>query len=95
MFTWQIVIKKSATAPGFAYDPNPLTKVEVGDEIIWVNDDDKPHWPGAPGKPAAYMANQIAANSSSTTYVPTAAATLKYADSLTPADHGGTIQVTS
>jgi plastocyanin len=93
-FTWQITIKKKPGAtPPFTYEPATLDGVAIGDQIIWTNADDKPHWPGAAGNPSFYMANQIAPDSPSTTFVPSASGTLKYSDSLTQADPGGTIVV--
>jgi plastocyanin len=99
-FTWQITITKRSDGT-LEYDPNPLDSVSVGDEIIWTNDDDKPHWPAAENDPAYYMANQIAPHSPSTTFVPSDPAsgtfpyTLAYSDALTPGDTGGTINVVS
>ena len=91
-FTWEITIDKALGSPGFAYTPNTLS-VALGDQVFWTNNDDVPHWPGAPGNPAYFMANQIAPNSPSTTFVPGATGTLSFSDSLANNDPGGTIDV--
>lgn len=90
-FTWQININK--TANGFAYDPNPLNEVAVNDQIIWTNNDDKPHWPGLAGNKTYFMANQIAPDSSSDTFIPGVSGTVSYIDSLHPSAPGGQIVV--
>ena len=92
-FTWSITIVKHSGAPGFTYVPKVLKDVAVGDEIIWTNETDQPHWPGAPGNTKYFMANQIAPHSPSTTFIPTAVGTLTYKDSLTSGDPGGSIVV--
>src|SRR5688572_27703836 len=95
-FTWQININKSpGKTPGYAYDPNPLSQVTTGDQIIWSNKDDKPHWPGITGNKYYFMANQIAPNSPSTAFVPGVPGVLTYIDSLDPSGSAGTIVVGS
>lgn len=83
-FVWQITINK--TAGGYAYEPAQLTQVAIGDQIIWTNRDDRPHWPGlkmAGGVQKTYfMPNQIAPNSPSDTFVPGVNGTVTYVDSL-------------
>lgn len=97
-FTWQITISKSPGG-GYAYDPNPLPQVQRGDQIIWTNNDDQPHWPGllTNGEIDAtyFMANQIAAHSTSGTFVPRTAGNLTYVDSLDPTGPTGTIEVSA
>ena len=92
-FSWQISIDKNPGGTGFHYDPNPLTDIAVGDEIIWTNNDDQPHWPGVSGTPASFMANQIAPNSPSTTFTVAESGTVAYIDSLNPTAPGGSFTV--
>jgi plastocyanin len=91
-FTWQISINKKSGG-GFSYDPNPLKDVAIGDEIIWTNNDDKAHWPGTSSDQAAFMANQIAPQSPSTTFIPTESGPVSYIDSLDKTAPGGTFIV--
>ena len=91
-FTWQININKT-TGTGFAYEPSTLTDVAVNDQIIWTNNDDKPHWPGIPGNNTYFMANQIVPDSSSDTFIPGVTGTVSYIDSLNPTAPGGKIVV--
>lgn len=95
-FTWRISINK--TGSGYTYDPNPLTQVQTGDQIIWTNNDDKPHWPalaGDPGNKTYFMPDQIPPNSPSTTFVPGVNGTVQYVDYLDPNGPKGTIVVGS
>jgi plastocyanin len=94
-FTWQININKTGGQPAFKYDPNPLAQVSIGDQIIWTNNDDKPHWPGIKGNNKYFMANQIAPHSPSTTFVPGVNGTVTYVDSLDPTGPTGSIVVGS
>jgi plastocyanin len=80
-FTWQITIDKQGN--GFVYDPNPLTDVASGDQIIWTNNDDQPHHP-------SLLPNEIPPDSPSDTYV--ADETVTYTD-LLHAGFTGTITV--
>ena len=98
-FTWKISIYKSGG--GYMYDPADLKQVRVGDQIIWSNKDDRPHWPGrviqtADGETTIdntyFMAHQIAPHSPSDPFVPTAG-NLTYVDSLDPNGPTGTIEV--
>ena len=91
-FTWQININKT-TGTGFVYEPSTLSGVAQNDQIIWTNNDDKPHWPGITGNNTYFMANQIWPDSSSDTFVPQASGTVHYIDSLHPTATGGTIVV--
>jgi plastocyanin len=74
-FTWQININKVPTGPPrVTFDPNPLNNVEIGDQIIWTNNDGAPHWPALKASNGTinnqyFMANQIAPNSPSDTFV--------------------------
>jgi len=98
-FTWTINITKGPGGKGAVFNPNPLTQVAPGDQIIWANNDTVPHWPGLIQQDGSidnrfFMPNQIAPNSTSPTFSPGVAATLKYADSLNPTETGS-IQVSS
>jgi len=83
-FTWQININQTpAVTPSVTFDPNPLNNVEVGDQIIWTNNDDAPHWPALKNSDGTidnqyFMANQIAPNSPSDTFLPAASGRLDY-----------------
>ena len=92
-FTWQININKT-TGSGFTYEPSTLTGVAVNDQIIWTNNDDKAHWPGITGNKTYFMANQIAPDSSSDTFIPGVTGTVAYIDSLHSTAPGGKIVVT-
>lgn len=96
-FTWQISIYESGGA--YIYDPPTLTNVQVGDQIIWSNKDDKAHWPGLKTNGSVdqtyFMPNQIAAHSPSSTFVPGVAGNVTYVDSLDPSGPTGTIEVSS
>jgi plastocyanin len=92
-FTWQISINKTAGTPSFKYDPNPLASVAIGDQIIWTNNDDKPHWPGIAGNKTYFMANQIAPHSPSATFIPGVNGTIAYSDSLDSTGPKGSIVV--
>ena len=92
-FQWLINITPNATKPPRAkFNPNPLPQVQPGDNIVWANNDSVPHWPGVAGNPAFFMPNQIAPNSSSSAFTPTAAGNIDYFCSLHP-DEKGIIQV--
>lgn len=92
-FQWLINIDPNTTKPPSAkFNPNPLPKVQPGDNIVWANNDSVPHWPGVTGNPAFFMPNQIAPNSTSSAFTPTAAGNINYFCSLHP-DVKGTIQV--
>ena len=91
-FTWQISINKKPGG-GFSYHPDPLKDVAIGDEIIWTNNDDKAHWPGTSTDQAAFMANQIAPHSPSTTFIAADSGSVSYIDSLDKTAPGGTLIV--
>jgi len=92
-FVWRISINKTPGGIGYTYDPNPLNNVATGDQIIWTNNDDKPHWPGVKDNPTYFMQTQIAPNSPSSTFVPGVNGTVVYVDSLDPNGPAGTINV--
>jgi plastocyanin len=92
-FQWLININPNVTKPPNAnFNPNPLPKVQPGDNIVWANNDSVPHWPGVAGNTSFFMPNQIAPNSTSSAFSPTAAGNINYFCSLHP-DEKGTIQV--
>ncbi len=92
-FQWLININSNVTKPPKVnFNPNPLPKVQPGDNIVWANNDSEPHWPGVAGNPAFFMPNQIASKSTSSAFSPTAAGNIDYFCSLHP-DEKGTIQV--
>ena len=93
-FQWLININKNTTnpPPNATFNPNPLPNVLPGDNIVWANNDSVPHWPGVAGNPAFFMPNQIAPNSSSSAFSPTAPGNISYFCSLHP-NETGTIQV--
>ncbi len=78
-FTWQISINQRGS--GFTYDP-PELDAAVGDQIFWTNNDENEHWPGLPHNPTYFMADPIAPDSSSATFVPGVKGTVSYIDSL-------------
>ena len=92
MLQYQININKNGDCVTF--DP-PVLKAQVGDQIFWTNNDDKPHWPGLPDDKEFFMTNQIAQGSTSSIFSPGAPDTLDYVCSLHPdAEEKGTIVVT-
>ena len=98
-FTWQISIYKTPEG-GVMYEPAALDQVKVGDQIVWSNKDDDPHWPGLKKddgsiNPTYFMPNQIAPYSPSDTFIPGVAGTVTYVDSLEPTGPTGTIAVTT
>jgi plastocyanin len=96
-FVWNVTIRK--TPQGYEYDPQQLEDVEVGDQVVWANDDDVAHWPGLVTSTGIvdtyFMANQIAPHSTSGAFVPGVAGTSTYVDSLDPQGPQGTIVVGS
>jgi plastocyanin len=105
-FSFTINISKGVSGGPAKFDPNPLTQVAPGDQIIWANNDDtKAHWPGLQNADGTidqtfFMANQIApkpklTSSTSTTFSPGAKGTFTYVCSLEGhQDETGTIEVT-
>jgi plastocyanin len=92
-FVWQININKTPGGTGYTYEPSTLNNVAIGDQIIWTNNDDKPHWPGVTGNDKYFMQTQIAPNSPSSTFVPGVNGTIVYVDSRDPLGPKGTINV--
>ena len=96
-FTWQININKNPLGPPVAtFNPNPLSGVEIGDQIIWTNNDDIQHWPalntgGGNLDPQYFMANPIAPNSPSDTFLPAENGTLNYVCSIHPDETGAIV----
>ncbi|HKV93090.1 MAG TPA: hypothetical protein VJW20_11135 [Candidatus Angelobacter sp.] len=99
-FNWIININTSIGGkPRVKFDPNPLENVGTGDEIVWANNDTAAHWPGLQNPDGSinttyFMPNQIAPNSTSTTFSAGGSGTLNYTCSLHP-DEKGTIQITT
>jgi plastocyanin len=92
-FQWLIEINAESTQPPRAsFKPNPLPNVQMGDNIVWANNDSQPHWPGVAGNPSFFMPNQIAPKSSSSAFAPAATGNVDYVCSLHP-NEKGTIQV--
>ena len=100
-FTWQININKTpAGPPGVTFDPATLNNVEIGDQIIWTNNDVAPHWPALKNSNGTinnqyFMANQIAPNSPSDTFLPAATGTLNYVCFLHQDEAGSIVVVPS
>jgi plastocyanin len=96
-FSWNININPRQGTPAASFNPNPLLNVGTGDEIVWANNDDKPHWPGLKNSdgtinPTFFMPNQIALQSTSPAFSPSVSGVLNYVCSIHP-DESGTIQV--
>jgi len=92
-FTWRINITRSPKRRGpaiFEFEQEP--DIRIGDQIIWSNDDTVPHFPTPVDQPFVFMANQIAAKSTSSAFAPNAAGTIKYVCSLHNGE-SGTIEV--
>ena len=88
-FTWRINITKNPTPGGpavfeFAQPP----QIYLGDQIFWSNDDTVPHLPCTAGNPTIFMANQIAAKSTSPGFAPGTPGTVTYICSLHPGETG-------
>jgi plastocyanin len=93
-FTWQININKNTGGtPAYRYDPPQLNNVAIGDQIMWTNNDDKPHWPALADNQTYFMPNQIAPHSPSDCFVPGVNGLLTYVDSLDAAGPTGVIVV--
>ena len=64
-FVWRININPNPGGPAtFEFDDQPPPTVQVGDQIIWSNEDVQPHFPH-PNAVGTFMPNQIAPNSRS------------------------------
>jgi len=94
-FTWRINIMPNPQPPGpaiFAFDQPP--QIQVGDQIIWSNNDTVAHFPTPVGQQYAFMPNQIAPNSTSPGFAPSTSGTINYICSLHPGETG-TITIAS
>jgi plastocyanin len=92
-FTWRINITPNPKPPGpaiFTFDQPP--QVQVGDQIIWSNNDSVPHFPTPDGSGYQFMPNQIAPHSTSPAFAPSTKTTIHYHCSL-HAGETGTIVV--
>ena len=88
-FTWRINIKKNPkpTAPAiFEFEETP--QIYVGDLIFWSNDDTVPHFPIPVDQTYVFMANQIAAKSTSPGFAPSQPGTINYICSLHQGETG-------
>ena len=93
-FTWKINIKKNPKPSGpaiFEFDL-PTQDIQVGDQIIWSNNDTVPHFPTPLDPTFVFMENQIAAQSTSPAFAPDTTGTIEYVCSLHK-DETGTIEV--
>jgi hypothetical protein len=89
-FTWRINIKRNPKQPGpaiFEFDLQP-TDIQIGDQIIWSNDDTVPHFPTPIDQKFVFMANQIASKSTSSAFAPNANGTITYVCSLHKGEFG-------
>jgi plastocyanin len=94
-FTWRINITPNPTPGGpaqFQFD-DPSPDVVTGDSIIWSNQDTVPHFPCLATNQTLFMSNQIAAQSTSPSFVPRSDGTITYICSLHQGETG-TIVVT-
>lgn len=88
-FTWRINIKRNPKQPGpaiFEFDQPP--DIQIGDQIIWSNDDTVPHFPTPVDQKFVFMANQIAGKSTSSAFAPNANGTIEYVCSLHNGESG-------
>jgi plastocyanin len=91
-FTWRININPNPGGPAtFEFDDQPPPTVQVGDQIIWSNEDVQPHFPH-PNAVGTFMPNQIAAHSTSPAFALSTPGTIKYHCCLHPHETG-TIEV--
>ena len=85
-FTWRINIETNPKPPGpavFEFDQNP-PQIQVGDQIIWSNNDTVAHFPTPVGQSYAFMPNQIAPQSTSPAFAPGTPGTIAYKCALHP-----------
>ncbi len=88
-FTWRINIRQNPNPPGpaiFEFDQSP--QIQVGDQIIWSNDDTVAHFPTPVNQTYVFMTNQIAAKSTSPGFAPGTPGTISYICSLHPGETG-------
>lgn len=89
-FTWRINIKKNPkpAAPAiFEFEETPQT-IYVGDLIFWSNNDTVPHFPTPVAQTYLFMANQIAAKSTSPSFAPGTVGKIQYICSLHEGETG-------
>jgi plastocyanin len=94
-FAWRINITKNPKKgqPAiFTFEETP--QVDVGDVIFWSNQDKVAHWPGLVDNATAFMANKIAAHSTSPVYTPSQVGTITYICTLHEGE-GGEISVSA
>lgn len=87
-FTWRINIKPNPNPGGpaiFEFDQPP--QIQVGDQIIWSNDDSVAHYPH-PNADYVFMSYQIAPNSTSAAFAPSGPGTISYHCCLHPGETG-------
>jgi plastocyanin len=97
-FNWVITISPNAAPSGPAQFAPPSLGAAPGDQIVWSNGDHKAHWPGLLSNGTVnatfFMPNQIAPNSTSSTFSPTVAGSYAYVCSVPGHQHEhGTIVV--
>ena len=88
-FTWKINITRNPKQPGpaiFEFDIPP--DIQIGDQIIWSNNDTVPHFPTPVDQKFVFMANQIAGKSTSPGFAPSANGTIDYVCSLHKGESG-------
>jgi plastocyanin len=92
-FTWRINITPNPQPDGpaiFQFDQPP--QIQVGDQIIWSNNDSAPHFPTPDDSSYTFMPNQIAPHSTSPAFAPGKTGPIPYHCSLHPQETG-TIKV--
>jgi plastocyanin len=94
-FTWRIDIRQNPNPPGpavFEFVQNP-PQIQVGDQIVWSNNDSVPHFPTPVGQSYQFMANQIAPQSTSPGFAPGSPGTIDYCCSLHPDERASLVVV--
>ena len=90
-FTWKINIRKGPKPTGlpaiYEFDL-PTQDIQVGDQIIWSNNDTVAHFPVPSDGSFAFMSNQIAPNSTSSGFAPGNPGPIKYSALFTTAKAG-------
>ena len=84
-FTWRINIRQNPKPPGpaiFEFDQPP--QIQVGDQIIWSNNDTLAHFPKPVGQSYEFMPSQIAPQSTSPSFAPGTQGTIDYYCALHP-----------
>ena len=93
-FTWRINIKPNPaptpSAPAiFEFDQPP--QIQVGDQVIWSNDDTVAHFPTPDDPNVSFLSNQVAAKSTSPAFAPGKPGTITYKCSLHPGETGNIV----